>query len=210
MITQERIILCGTNGTGKSTFSNKLIEASLKARDNKKALAVLPDDSEPIFHPYTELNRQTLKTISQRKEKTFKIYFDNSKLFEDILINFKDGTLVLDDARFYTGSNDEILKKLFIRSRQNNIHILFICHGLSEIPPNLFTFGTKLVLFNTVDSWIRLKNKIPNPKKFELIVNDVRNRANNHKSNCNYLKRQKCNCGASYIYKVVDLKRDLL
>ena len=210
MISQERIIICGTNGTGKSTYSNALIDASLKAKANKKALAVLPDDSEPIFFPYTELQRSHLRNLHNISSRKNKIYFDNAKIFDDILHYFRNGILILDDARFYSGSIDEPLKRLFIRSRQNNIHIVFICHGLSEIPPSLLTFSTKLVLFNTVDSWQRLKQKIPSPAKFELLVNNVRSKANDHKQDCPYINRSKCTCGASYYKKVIDLKRDLL
>lgn len=209
MRAQERIILVGTNGTGKSTFANKIIQAAV-AGENRRALAVLPDDSEPIFRDYNELQRTEIQYINQVQNKLNKVYFDNGKLFDDIQKYFRNGVLVLDDARYYTGSIDEGLRKLFIRSRQNNIDIVFICHGLSEIPPSLITFATKIILLNTVDSWQRLKNKIPNPEKFERLVNEVRIRANQHAANCGVKSRARCTCGAAYVKKIIDVKIDLI
>lgn len=210
---QERIIVCGTNGTGKSTFAKKMIDAITST--NKRALAVLPDDSEPLFRSYNEILQAELKYINRVSNLENKIFFPTSRkeanvFFDDIQSNFKNGVLILDDARFYTGSLDEGLKKVFIRSRQNNVHIIFICHGLSEIPPNLITFATKIVLFNTVDSWQRLKQKIPNPNKFEKIVNEIREKANRHTTACASNRRERCNCGAAYVKKIIDIKIDLI
>lgn len=206
---QERILLVGTNGTGKSTLANKIIKAILEG-NNKRALAVLPDDSEPIFRDYNELQRSEIQYINQVQNKFNKVYFDNGKLFDDIQKYFRNGVLVLDDARFYTGAIDDGLRKLFIRSRQNNVDIVFICHGLSEIPPSLITFATKIILLNTVDSWQRLKNKIPNPQKFERFVNEVRTKANQHKADCKVKNRERCSCGAAYVKKIIDVKIDLI
>lgn len=209
MRSQERIIVCGTNGTGKSTLAKKIVDACIQ-HPEKRALAILPDDSEPIFRPYNELQQSELRYINQVANKENKIFFTNGKLFDDVQANFKNGVLILDDARFYTGSLDEPLKKIFIRSRQNNVDVLFICHGLSEIPPSLITYATKIILFNTVDSWQRLKSKIPNPEKFEKIVNEVRLRASRHTSNCAARRRERCTCGAAYVKKVIDVKLDLI
>lgn len=215
MRQQERIILCGTNGTGKSTLAKKLINACIHLPD-KRALAILPDDSEPIFKNYNELEYNELKYISSVANKENKIFFPIDKkqannFFSEVQTYFKNGILALDDARFYSGANvEDGLRNVFIRSRQNNVDVLFICHGLSEIPPSLITFATKIILFNTVDSWQRLKNKIPNPSKFEKFVNEVRQKASQHKSTCDVHKRSKCSCGAAYVKKVIDVKIDLI
>lgn len=209
-IGQKRIIICGTNGTGKTTFADKAINSILSVAQNKTCLALLPDDGEPLFRQFREILKTQIPQISRgnfQPQKKFKLYFDNRKIFTD-LMKFENGVLCLDDGRYYVSSTGEELRPLYIRSRQGNFHILFICHGLSEIPPALFTWSTEMVLFNTTDTWERLKQKIPNPPKFAAIVNDVRARANNHINGCN--PRIKCTCGAGYIYKVIDLKRDLL
>lgn len=195
---QKRVIMCGTNGTGKSTLASKIIDAST-FNNGRRALALLPDDSEPIFQPYNELSRAELKFINQVSNVKNKIYFDKRTIFGEIENTFKHGILALDDARFYTGSADEELKKLFIRSRQNNVDILFICHGLSEIPPSLITYATEIILFNTVDSWERLKKKIPNPEYFEQIVNEVRTKANNHKFTLKIIDGEKQAGGAPFM-----------
>lgn len=195
---QDRIILCGTNGTGKSTLAKKIIDASTH-NTGRRALALLPDDSEPIFREYNELTRTELRHINNIANRYNKIYFDNRKIFADIEMYFKNGVLAMDDARFYTGSADEELKKIFIRSRQNNVDVMFICHGLSEIPPSLITYATKIVLFNTVDSWERLKKKIPNPEYFEKIVNEIRSQANAHKFTLKKVGNEAVQKGDSFI-----------
>lgn len=249
---QDRIILVGTNGTGKSTLAQKIVEASTHG-EGRRALALLPDDSEPIFRPYNEIARSELKYINNVANKFNKIYFDNHKIFTEIERTFKNGVLVMDDAKFYARSRDEEMNKLYIRARQNNLDVLFICHGLSEIPPSLITYTTKIVLFNTVDEWQRLKSKIPNAPYFERIVNEIRTKASNHKFTlkqvgeekvqrgeafidintktgtkgkpfkyvnrdgiivvgvgCEAFSGGKCNCGAAYVKKIIDVKRDLI
>jgi len=206
---QERIIIVGTNGVGKSTLVDKIIKASTSG-EGRRALTVLPDDSEPIFRDYNELRTDEIRYINQVPNKFNKVYFENAKVFTEIQNHFRSGILALDDVRFYSGSIDEGLRKLFIRSRQNNIDILYICHGLSEISPSLITFATKIILFNTVDSWQRLKNKIPNPNKFEQYVNEIRAKANAHTDGCAVRRRERCNCGAAYVKKIIDVKIDLI
>ncbi len=213
MITQERIIICGTNGVGKSTIVNKLIDSTMKAAPNKKALAVLYDDSEPIFFPYKDTELRDLHLINKNIVDTkFKIFFDDNKIYDSILKSYTNGVLVFDDAGMYVGMNDIKFKRTFIRSRQNNLHVFFVCHGLSEIPPCVFTYATKMILFNTTDTWKRNDVKIPNPDKFDMLVNAVRAKANDHKGACPCINnsQSKCTCGAGYHYKVIDMKKDLL
>jgi hypothetical protein len=174
MRRQHRILIVGTNGTGKSTFADKIINAYPA---HKKRLIVDPDGSEKLFDKYPEIEQSDLKKLSQLEGKIYKVLYTDSSLFEDIHNYFRNGLLVLDDSRNYTGSRDEDLLKIYRRSRQFNIDILFICHGLSEIPPSLLTFTTKIIMFNTVDSWQRLKRNIPNPKTFDFLVNYVRAKA---------------------------------
>jgi len=188
---QLRIILVGTNGTGKTTEADNYIK---RYPESKKALIVTLDDFEPTWRKYPTIEPQHLRNINNIKERKTKILFTDNKLFDDILLYFHDGMLILDDARSYTGSRDDNLRNIFIRSRQNNLDLLFICHGLSEIPPSLLTFTTHIVLFNTTDSWQRLKTNIPNHQKFEQIVNDVRKKSLEN----------------PYHKKIIDVKADLI
>lgn len=212
---QERILVCGTNGTGKSRFADAIIQAYPK---EKVSLIIDPDGSEELFDKYTEITEDLIPYQNQWGTNRAKCMYTSAKIFDTILTPPREkfnGLLVLDDARNYSGSRDEHLLRLFRRSRQKNMDILFICHGLSEIPPSLITFSTKLVLFNTVDSWQRLKQNITNPEKFEQYVNYVRKKASQHTKECDITKGKSniCsfhNCGAAYFKKVIDLKKDIV
>ncbi len=206
---QMRIILVGTNGTGKSTEADKYIKA---LPPTKKSLIVTPDDSEPLWFKYPTIEEHHLPGINLLKERNTKIMFTSPKLFTQVLTHVHDGILILDDARSYSSSRDEHLRNVFIRSRQNNLDLIFICHGLSEIPPSVLTFTTHIVLYNTTDSWQRLKGNLVNPGKFEEYVNRVRLRANDHKPKCIIHKDREgiCNCGAAHYHETINTKIDLI
>lgn len=156
--TPKQLVVLGTNGTGKTTFTKKLLLNELKKNDSH-VLVVTPDDMEwstlPFVHPRFPTRIEWY--VGARKI----IYYKG--LIEVIDNNFREGLLIFDDCRAYFDSSlDRPLHALLIRRRQKMLDIIVCGHGFTEVPPKFFTFATHFVLFRTTDNIERRKNEIQN------------------------------------------------
>ena len=97
-------IIVGTNGTGKTTLTKKLI-------DNRKTLVVDPDGLEWSMVPTIDISE-----ITQLKEgKKARIIAPDYKDIVE-LVNYTNGNLVLDDCRYYVRSRiEEGVRQLLVR-----------------------------------------------------------------------------------------------
>jgi len=146
------VTIVGTNGTGKSTLCAKLVERTVLA--GGRALIVMPDDRE--WSGVSQLKEGELN----RFKRIRKIVFDPESTL-DVLVNYKHGLLVFDDCRAYVPSSLAAqMHELLIRRRQNDVNIIAVGHGFTEVPPKFFTFATEIVIFKTVDNILKRKDCI--------------------------------------------------
>lgn len=170
-------VIAGGQGCGKTTFAFKMINSFLKFK--KPVLCVIPDDEEKLFWDIDEIintgdnDNYLAHELRNFKEGIKKIYCSDVKLFDIIRNNFRNGLIVIDDARVYLKSRDEPFRAMIMRRRQKNNDIIFICHGLSEIPPSCNSFLTDLILFNTTDDF--KKWNISEKEKYKNIVATINN-----------------------------------
>jgi len=146
------IIVVGTNGTGKTTFVTKLIDDI-----GRRVLIVDPDGLE--WQTVASITSDKVSKI--KKGKRARIIAPTP---EDLvqLINFSDGSLVLDDCRYYIRSRiAEPIRQVLVRRRQRAIDVFAVAHSLNEVPPVFWTFATHLILFKTTDNPERLKHNLP-------------------------------------------------
>ena len=158
-------IICGTNGTGKTTLLNKLI-----GNLEKKVLVCDPDGME--WNHYSVIN---IDDVGKFKKGKARILAPNSEDL-DYLIDFQNGCLILDDCRYYVKSSiEESIRRVLIRRRQNSVDVFAVAHGLSEIPPTFWTFSTHLILFKTNDSMVRVRNAMDGDrlKKMKIKQNEI-------------------------------------
>ena len=94
-------IIVGTNGTGKTTLLNKLINET-----NRKALILDPDGLE-----WSHVEEITPEKCGDLKSGYGKILAPAPDDLEHLL-EFQNGSLVLDDCRFYLKSRMEESIKL--------------------------------------------------------------------------------------------------
>lgn len=171
--SQKFIIVCGGQGHGKSTYANNLIKAYHKS--GKPCLNVLPDDSEDLFCEYDEI--EDIEYLHTIKSGVYNILTDDPKDFLKIKYDkktgrgFYGGLITIDDGRVFLTSRDEPFRKFIMRRRQGNNDVMFICHGLSEVPPNSSTFATDIVLFGIGDEFDRWT--IDHKEKFRPIVKRI-------------------------------------
>ena len=142
-------IIVGLNGTGKTTLLHKFINEM----PQRKLLVIDPDGME--WRELHTIDKEKVGAMTKGKAKI--IAPDKEEL--ETIIDFTDGTLVLDDCRYYLQSRmEEVVRKTLVRRRQNGVDVFAVAHGLSEIPAVFWTYATHLVLFKTNDSAVRLRN----------------------------------------------------
>ena len=152
MIVRQNLffVIVGTNGVGKTTILNKMVNES-----GKKTLILEPDGME--WGGVPEINTEQIPKFSQ-VEKPYKARMISPEP-EDLeeFIKYSNGNLVLDDCRYYLKARmEQEIRKVLIRRRQNNIDVFAVAHSLIDIPAQFWIFATHLILFKTTP--IRLSN----------------------------------------------------
>lgn len=168
-------LLVGAQKCGKSTKAKKIADA-INSK-GKPVLCILPDDDEKIFWDIEEIDYEDDKNKLARELYYFrsgikKIICEDEKIFYEIRKYFRNGLILIDDARLYLSSRPEEFRRMIMRRRQSNNDVLFMCHGLSEIPPSVETFINDIILFRTTDSDVSRWN-VGKPERFIPIVNRI-------------------------------------
>ncbi len=165
------ILILGYNGTGKSTFVEKMIQSAMKT--NRRVLVCTPHDVEWLKYDLIETNKNILNFKGVKR----KIIFDLSDL-ENILQYYRNGLLIFDDCRVYFNSTtNQLIRKLMIERRQKMLDVVAVGHGFTEVPPAFFTFASELVLFKTNDNIKKRKDVINNFELLEKEKNEIDNNA---------------------------------
>lgn len=164
------MIIVGTNGTGKTTLVKKLIDAN-----GRKVLVVDPDGIE--WGSLATIEPYQVDKIKQGKRARIVGPTPGDLAY---LTGFSEGSLVLDDCRFYVKARiEESIRRTFVRRRQRGIDIFAVAHSLNEVPPTFWTFATHLILFKTTDNPERLKHNLPG---FEERISSNLKAINSHKN----------------------------
>ncbi len=150
------ILIIGFNGTGKSTFVQKLIDSYLS--QNKRSLICTPHDVEWLQYDDIKDNKDIVNFTDVKK----KFIFDDTDL-DNVIEYFRRGLLVFDDCRAYLPDHTtQSIKKLMISRRQRMIDIVAVAHGFTDVPPKFFTYASEIVLFNTNDNISSRKGVLKN------------------------------------------------
>jgi hypothetical protein len=156
----ELNLVVGINGTGKTTFiKEKIVEKS------KKSLIVTPDYAEWRNLPLIETPEQ-IKNL----QGAARIIYKDSSTLENIKKSFSGGNLILDDAMAYLNEQTpNTMSYMYIRRRQYGIDLYIVAHGLRQLPPKAFTYGSWLFLFNTSENFTARKKELL-PEVYEKII----------------------------------------
>lgn len=145
-------IICGTNGTGKSTLAAKILQAS----PLKNGLVYIEaiDTHQGAFAKYP--------VVAINDYRGGKVLIDADTVefhrFLDIVCeHYRNGVLMIDEAGLYKMFENsepiEPVKLLLKQRRKYNIDIYFIYHSVSEIPVKLFKWVNNLILFHQTDKF---------------------------------------------------------
>ena len=171
----KRIVIIGTNGTGKTTLLHKIVQNA-----QQKTLIITPYENE-----WNELDPNGNELYPINELRTADDYnftgiqrhvFDPDRTLKRIAL-FTRGLIVFDDCRVYLDARtDKIIHQILMSSRQRMIDEIFVAHGFTEVPPKVFTFATEYFLFRTEDNINRRKffvKNYPLIEKKQLLVNEA-------------------------------------
>lgn len=146
----ELVLVCGINGTGKTTWLHKNI-----VEGGGRCLVVTPDSYE--WGDLADIPPQQLRTFTGAG----RIVYEGPDNIERIRANYFGGALILDDAMAYlTSQTPEALQWIYTRHRQQGVDVFMVAHGLRQYPPRVFTFAQWLILFNTVENFSTRKKDV--------------------------------------------------
>ena len=146
-------IIIGTNGTGKTTLLNNILNNS----NRKNVLVVDPDGYE--WRQYQEIPVDEIDTLNTGNHKILA----PTKEEIEYLIEFRNGILVLDDCRYYANKRlENEIRRVLIRRRQNVLDVFAVAQSLSEVPPDFYTFAT--------GGAGQAQTQLPSPKAVEAAV----------------------------------------
>jgi hypothetical protein len=137
-------LLLGGQRSGKTFYADGKVNEYPAA---KKVLIVDPDGQEKTWAKYPIISLDKIAGMKGHK----RIIFDseNPDFMKTLKDNFKNGLLILDDAKTYirAGNSFKDFETLIIRRRASNIDIFLMYHGFSRIPLFVLTYATHCVLF---------------------------------------------------------------
>lgn len=181
-IQTRMILIIGTNGTGKTTLANQLINKI----DVPRKLILTQQMDEWRQYPHNLLAKPSDVTF---KGINWHLVIKTKEVLKR-LIHLKNGLIVFDDSRRYlTAQTGQEELNLYISRRQNAVHIIMIAHGFTQVPPQAFTFCTDIILFATRDNIDSTrKNTVQNYEHLIEAQTEVNEKA---KENWHYYKHLK-------------------
>lgn len=151
------ISVVGTTGAGKSTKAREI------AADLGGKQLIIVDS--PLVQGWEKVKpiEPTAKNLQFKtgKRRIFAENHDKEDFWKTIIENFRDGTIICDDARDYINSNLEhngSFDKLLRRHRHISVDIIFVVHQFSDLPPKTWGYN----------KWIFIGKLSSIPEKKEL------------------------------------------
>ncbi|MEZ0610457.1 hypothetical protein ACAW74_18225 [Fibrella sp. WM1] len=141
------ILRAGAPRTGKTTHTQKLIEAASKVR----GVLIFDVNNEKAYADYPLMTVQQL-----RKWKSTGIYRlfgdDDEAVLSAIYRHAYNCMIVFEDATAYIKPNVQSeIRRLLVSRRHRNLDMLFTFHSLNRVPPLLYEMTNYLVLGKTND-----------------------------------------------------------
>ncbi len=141
-------IIFGRNGTGKSTFVQKLVK-----KISSRALVVTFAGLPKIWRQYKTIDVADASAFKWKKgirqAQWVRHEEDTAKY---IYKNFRSGIVIFDDCREYIPdriNQNPWLKRLLSSFRHKEIDLFFIAHSPSDIPPQIWMYNSAVFVGST-------------------------------------------------------------
>ncbi len=170
----EVSMILGRRRAGKTTYTKAIIAAIEKSQPDKKILIIDTFDNPDYAH-VPIINCDMIERW--KGSGTYRIFGSNT---DEILFNveqyLRNAFIIHEDAsKYIRRSLSEDLRRYIIDSKQKNLDLLFIFHGFSFAPPEMFRLVDSIVLFKC-DNPAHRKTEIVNyeniKKAYDYIMKD--------------------------------------
>lgn len=163
----ESILIVGAQKTGKSTFADNILRST-----DRKALVVDSEGLEKLWQKYPIIKLSDVYRLKKGRARIiFDDYDEDPNFFKTLKKTFRNGIILFDDAPYYLEDyRGKYFQKILMKNRQTNNDVIWICHGITAVPPGFWKFFSILVVFNTTETFESRKKSVPT---YDLMVDRV-------------------------------------
>lgn len=143
-------LVLGRRGCGKTTYILKLIKAYMAKHPKQKVLIVDTLD-HPAYKDIAVIKPEMLKRW--KRPNIYRIFGpDTDEILHQLEHNVYNALIIFEDSSKYIRKNlQDDVRRFIIDSKQKNLDLVFLFHGFSFTPPELFRIADALVIFKTDD-----------------------------------------------------------
>lgn len=138
--------IIGRRGTGKTTYVRKLIDEYRKSLPNQKILIADTID-HPAYKDIAAINIDLLKRW--KNANVYRIYGSNTdEILNTINTHLYNALVVFEDASKYIRRQlSDNVRAFILDSKQKNLDLIFLFHGFSYVPPEMFRVLDTITIF---------------------------------------------------------------
>lgn len=139
-------VVLGRRGSGKTTYIRKLIEEYRIASPLQKILIADTLD-HPMYRDIPAIDIELLKRW--KKPNIYRIYGSNTdEILTTINTHLQNALIVFEDASKYIRRQlSDDVRSFILDSKQKNLDLIFLFHGFSYVPPEMFRVIDNIVMF---------------------------------------------------------------
>lgn len=160
--TSRQILVIGTNGTGKTTYLFKAMQA---VKGFRRVLVVDFENAERAWQPFKEIDpadRDDMIGFHGIRRINWAQYGDGT--LQLLRRHYRNGIIIFYDCRTYLkASMEDELHQLLIGRRQYMLDFFVVAHSFQDVLPKFFQFTTDIVLFRITRPIDDRKRMLSNP-----------------------------------------------
>lgn len=139
-------MVIGRRGTGKTYYIRQALEMYRKHHSQKKIL-VMDTFDNPGYSLFANIDIDLL--MRWKNPNTYRIFGSNTdEIFSAIQTHFYNGLIVFEDASKYIRRQlPDDVRKFILDSKQKNIDLIFVFHGFSYAPPEMWRIVDAVTIF---------------------------------------------------------------
>lgn len=140
-------LVLGRRGTGKTWYMlREVIEAYIRANPAMKVLIV-----DTFDHPaYRTIAAIEPEMISRwKKPSVYRCYSSNTDdIMREVTTNLRNCLVIFEDASKYIRRQlPEDVRRFILDSKQKNLDLIFLFHGFSFAPPEMWRIADSVTIF---------------------------------------------------------------
>ena len=141
-------LVLGRRGCGKTTYTKGVINGYKKAHHDQKIL-IMDTLDHPAYRDVSTIDIDLLKRWE--KPATYRIYGGNTdEILSVIQTHLYNALIIFEDAsKYIRRSLQDDVRKFIIDSKQKNLDLVFLFHGFSFAPPEIWRLMDNITIFKS-------------------------------------------------------------